>query len=177
MNTPILLAYATRYGSTQEVAAAVAGTLREQGLAVDLQPMRDVRTLDGYAAVVLGAALYMYHWPKDALRFLSRHRDSLTSRPVALFALGPVHEPRDEQEWQASCTQLDHELARQPWLTPIAIELFGGTFDPTKLRFPLNKLAGQAPASDARDWDAIRAWARTLAAKLEQAAHEQAVSP
>ncbi|HEX6288134.1 MAG TPA: flavodoxin domain-containing protein [Herpetosiphonaceae bacterium] len=172
MNTPILIAYATRYGSTQEVAEVIAATLRQQGLVADLQPMGSVQTLDGYGAVVLGAALYMFHWPKDALRFLSRHRAALTERPVAVFALGPVHDPHDEQEWQASRAQLDQELARFPWLTPIAVALFGGTFDPAKLRFPMNWLAGKAPASDARDWTAIRSWAHDLAAALAPALQE-----
>jgi menaquinone-dependent protoporphyrinogen oxidase len=165
----VLVGYATRYGSTQEVAEAVAATLRECGLAVDIQPMRQVRTLAEYSAVVLGASLYMFRWHKDARRFLSRHRKALTERPVAVFALGPTHEPYDEQEWQDSRAQLDKELAKYPWFTPVALEMFGGKYDPTKLRFPLNLLAGKEPASDIRDWTAIRAWASDLAAKLEPA--------
>ena len=79
---------------------------------VDIQTMREVRTLEGYDAVVLGAALYMFRWHKDARRFLSRHRNALTERPVAVFALGPVHDPYDEEEWQDSRAQLDKELAK-----------------------------------------------------------------
>ena len=90
MLASVLVGYATRYGSTQEVAEAVAATLREHGLEVDIQSMRKVRTLAGYSAVVLGAPLYIFHWDKDALRFLSRHREALTERPLAIFALGPV---------------------------------------------------------------------------------------
>ena len=169
MSTSVLVGYATRYGSTQEVAEAVAATLRECGLAVDIQPMRQVRTLAGYSAVVLGAPLYMFRWHKDARRFLSRHRKALTERPVAVFALGPTHDPYDEEEWQDSRAQLDKELAKYPWFTPVALEMFGGKYDPTKLRFPINLLAGKEPASDLRDWTAIRAWASNLAAKLEPA--------
>ncbi|MCL4514078.1 MAG: hypothetical protein M1379_00565 [Firmicutes bacterium] len=62
---------------------------------------------------------------------------------------------------------LEQELAKYPWLKPIALELFGGKLDPAKLRFPHNLLTmlpasplHQAPASDLRDWTAIRAWAR-----------------
>ena len=99
MSVSDLEGYATRYGSTQEVAEAVAATLREQGLTVDIQPMRQVRTLDQYHAIVLGAPLYMFHWHKDALHFLARHREALTARPVAVFALGPFH--ADEKEYQA----------------------------------------------------------------------------
>ena len=156
MSSLVLVGYATRYGSTQEVAEAVAATLRECGLEVDIQPMRKVGTLAGYSAVVLGAPLFMFRWHKDALSFLSRHREALTERPVAIFALGPTHDPYDEKEWQDSRDQLDKELAKYPWLRLVALEMFGGKYDPAKLRFPINLLAGKEPASDLRDWTAIR---------------------
>ena len=171
MSDSILVVYATRYGSTQEVAETVAGTLRESGLEVDIQPMRTVRTLEGYRAVVLGAPIYIGSLHKDARRFLSQYREALSERPVAVFALGPTHD--DEEERQGSRAQLDKELAKFPWLTPGALELFGGKYDPAKLSFfhklltslPASPLH-QMPASDVRDWTAIRAWARELAAKL-----------
>jgi menaquinone-dependent protoporphyrinogen oxidase len=100
MSDPVLVAYATRYGSTQEVAEAVASSLRERKLMVDFQPIRDVRTLAGYRAVVLGAPLYLGHWHADAGRFLSRRREALMERPVAIFALGPFS--MDEQKWQSA---------------------------------------------------------------------------
>ncbi|HET8851011.1 MAG TPA: flavodoxin domain-containing protein [Ktedonobacteraceae bacterium] len=169
MSALILVTYATRYGSTQEVAEAVAATLRECGLEVAIQPMRDVRTLEGYRAVVLGASLYMFHWHKDALRFLSRYREAITQRPVAIFALGPVH--ADEKEFQGSREQLEKELAKFPWLTPAAIAIFGGKFDPQKLTFPYNLVPGlkNMPVSDVRDWTAIRTWASDLVAQFQPA--------
>ena len=167
MSALVLVGYATRYGSTQEVAEAVAKTLREDGLDVDVRPLKDVRTLEGYSAVVLGASLYMYRWHKDARRFLSRHRKALEERPVAIYALGPVHDPYDAEEWQNSRAQLDRALAKYPWLTPVALEMFGGKFDPALLRFPLNLFAGKEPASDIRDWAAIRTWSSGLVSKLE----------
>lgn len=167
MSASVLVGYATRYGSTQEVAETVAAALREGGLEVDLQAVRQVRSLEGYGAVVLGAPLFMFRLHRDARRFLSRHRKALAERLVAVFALGPVHDPYDEAEWQDSRAQLDKELAKYPWLTPVAIELFGGKYDPEKLRFPISVFAGEEPASDLRDWAAIRAWAGDMVAKLE----------
>jgi menaquinone-dependent protoporphyrinogen oxidase len=158
MSASVLVAYATRYGSTREVAEAVAATLRERGLAVNIQPARDALTLDGYGAVVLGAPLFMFRWHKDAHRFLSRHRDALKERPVAIFALGPFHD--EEKELLDARAQLDKALAQYPWLTPVALEIFGGKFDPAKLGFPWTLLPAlrKMPASDARDWTAIGAW-------------------
>ncbi|MCC6168649.1 MAG: flavodoxin domain-containing protein [Caldilineaceae bacterium] len=174
MSTSILVTYASRYGSTKEVAEVVAATLREQGLTVELLPMRQVTALADYAAVVLGAPLYIGHWHKDAQKFLAKHRETLTQRPVALFTLGPLG--KDEKEWEGVRTQLEQQMAQVAWLKPVAQTLFGGRYDPARLRFPDNLLTWfpatplhQLPAGDVRDWAAIRAWAGGLAAQLQPA--------
>jgi menaquinone-dependent protoporphyrinogen oxidase len=167
MAASILVGYATRTGSTQEVAETIAATLREDGFSVTCQPVSKVRTLEGHDAVVVGAPLYMFRWHKDALRFLARQRQALTARPAAVFALGPFHE--DAKEFQDARAQLDKELLKFPWFAPVAIEIFGGMFDPAMLRFPMNLLPAlkQMPASDIRDWTVIRAWAHGLAVQLQ----------
>lgn len=170
MSVRILIAYATHYGSTQEVAEAIAAALRERGLEVDARPMRQVRTLKGYRMVVLGTPIYMGHWLGDVNRFLLQYREALTQQPVTFFALGPTH--TGEEEWRGARAQFDQELAKFPWLTPITTEMFGGRFDPANLRFPDNLIARlpasplhNQPASDVRDWTAVRAWASNLAEK------------
>jgi menaquinone-dependent protoporphyrinogen oxidase len=166
MPASVLVGYATRNGSTQEVAEAIAATLRKNGHEVDIMPIRNVRTLAGYRMLVLGAPLYMFRWHKDAKAFLSRHQKAFKELSVAVFAMGPFHD--EEKEWQDVRTQLDRELAKFPWLTPVANKVFGGKFDPAKLRFPLNFIPAmrQMPASDIRDWAAIHEWASALAKKL-----------
>jgi len=166
MSKPILVAYTTLHGSTQEVAEAVAAELRQAGLSVDFQLLGKVRSLKPYGAVVIGAPLYMFHWHKDALNFFKRHRAELISRPVAIFALGPFHD--EEQEWQDVRAQLDKDLAKFPWLNPVAVQIFGGKFDPQTLRLPYRLIPAlkQMPPSDIRDWVAIRAWANDLAGRF-----------
>lgn len=174
MSTSILVAYATRSGSTQEVAETIAAELNKLGLATEIQPMRKVRTLDGYSAVVLGAPIYLGRLHKDARRFLAQHSATLKAKPVALFALGPIN--NTEEDWRNVRTQFQQILAQLPWLKPIAAELFGGKFDPTALRFPDSLLTlfpaspiRNMPASDIRDWTAIRAWANSLAVQFQPA--------
>jgi len=168
MKTKVLVAYASLYGSTQEIAEVISETLRSKGLAVDLQPIRNVRILEGYSAVVLGAPIYMFHWHKDARHFLSQHRKILADNfPIAIFAGGPF-DKGDENAWHEVRAKFDLEMAKFPWLTPVSVEIVGGKFDPAKLRFPYNLIPvlKKMPASDLRDWGAIRAWASSLTAQF-----------
>ena len=168
MDNKILLAYASLHGSTQEIAEQIAVTMRDEGLAVDLQEARKVQTLTGYQAVVLGAPIYMFHLHKDALNFISRPKDTLMNGfPIAIFAGGPIEAGKDQ--WGEISKQLCQELAKFPWLKPLAVEIVGGRFDPTKLHFPYNLIPAlkQMPPADLRDWVAIRRWASDLVYKLQ----------
>ena len=158
LQTRICVAYASRHGSTREVAETVAATLRARGLAVDLMPAAEVAHLRHYAGVVLGGALYMGRLHKDARRFLARHHDALAARPLAVFALGPRTLSPDDVA--GSRAQLDRALRGAP--APMSVAIFGGVIQPEKLRFPFNRM----PAGDARDWAAIDAWAAELAGAL-----------
>jgi len=168
MSTSILVTYASSYGSTQEVAEDIAATLRAQGVEVDLRPIREVKKLAGYSGIVLGAPMYMFRWHKDAHQFLAKfQRDLVRGLPIAIFAGGPIEDTREQ--WQDRRHDLDQELAKFPWLTPVSVQLIGGKFDPAKLRFPYSLLPAlrKMPAIDLRDWEAIRAWAGTLPEKFQ----------
>lgn len=160
MNGRVLVACATKKGSTREVAEAISETLRAEALEADCRPAAEVADLRGYSAIVLGGALYTGRWHADARDFLERHRGQLATIPLAVFAMGP--RTLAESDVEESRRQLDRALAKVPELDPVSIAIFGGVVDPAKLRFPFSRM----PASDARDWDAIRAWARGLAAEL-----------
>jgi len=158
MNKPLLVAYATKHGSTHEVADAVAVRLRERGLEAEVRSARGVATLAPYDGVVIGGALYMGRWHSDARRFLSHHRDELAVLPLAVFAMGPL--TLEDEDVADSRKQLDHALAKEPRLEPVTVAIFGGVVNPAKQHFPFTYVA----TSDARDWDEIRSWADSVAA-------------
>ncbi len=164
MSDSILVAYATRYGSTQEVAERIAAILRERHYSVETRAMRDVQTPGTYAALVLGAPLYNAAWYPDAHRFLALHKATLTARPVAVYALGPLS--TSPAAMQNSRQQLERELGKYAWFKPATYEVFIGKYDPSKLSF-VQRLLNVTTASDNRDWDAIRAWALELSALLQ----------
>jgi menaquinone-dependent protoporphyrinogen oxidase len=151
-----LVAYATKRGSTREVAEAIAGTLRELGLTVELRSAGEVEDVEPYDAVVLGGAIYMGRLHEDARKLLTRHRDALAARRLAVFGMGP--RTISEDDIAGSRAQLEKSLAHAS-VDPDLTAIFGGVVDPAKLRFPFNRL----DASDARDWKAIHAWAREVA--------------
>jgi menaquinone-dependent protoporphyrinogen oxidase len=89
----VLVSAASRHGATAEIAQAIGQTLSEQGLTVTVIPPEEVRSLDGYDAVIIGSAVYMGHWLDPAKELMNRFHEALTDRPVWLFSSGPVGEP------------------------------------------------------------------------------------
>jgi menaquinone-dependent protoporphyrinogen oxidase len=152
----ILIAYATKHGSTHEVAEMIAGRLAEAGAETHTLAAEHVRSLDEFRAVVLGAPLYMGRLHRDARAFLRRHRKALADRSLAVFALGPLKD--EPEQWEGARRQLYHALAHFPGVEPVSVGLFGGAIVPETLHFPFSHM----PAGDLRDWDAIEEWAARL---------------
>jgi len=164
----VLVAYATTHGSTKEVAEVVAEVMRDIGLDIDRLSAPQVKSLEGYHAVVIGAPLYMFHLHKDARRFLSRFEKNLKGDlPVYIFAGGPFG-PDVEKDRQEVQRNLKSEVAKFPWLKPAGIKLIGGRFDPSGLHFPYNLIPAmkKMPPSDLRDWKDIRKWAIDIAMEI-----------
>jgi menaquinone-dependent protoporphyrinogen oxidase len=153
MKPLILIAYGTKHGSTREVAEVLGEALAEYGLDVETLPAGQVPEVARYAGVVVGGSLYMGRWHPASLAFVQHNAKALSKMPFAVFAMGP--RTLDPADMAQSEEQLGRALAKVPQVDPCAVAIFGGVVDPKKLRFPLSKL----PASDARDWAQIRAWA------------------
>ena len=156
-DAPILVAYASKHGSTQAVADRVGEVLSRAALEVDVRRTKEVRDLAGYRAVVLGAPIYNGRWHHHARRFLERHRPTLSALPVAIFALGP--RTADQEAWRRSQSQFDRALGEFPWLSPQSTQLFGGADPP--------KGDQETRRRDVRDWPAIEAWAQAQAQLLQ----------
>jgi len=152
----VLIAYATKHGSTHEVAEFVAAHFADIGIEAHTLPTHCVNSLDAFSAVVLGAPLYMGRWHRDARVFLSRFRTELASRPFAVFALGPVEDK--PEHWNGARQQLYGTLAHVPGVEPVTVGLFGGAIVPETLHFPFSRI----PAGDLRDWEEIREWTNRL---------------
>jgi menaquinone-dependent protoporphyrinogen oxidase len=160
----VLVAYATKYGSTAEIAGAIGEALRGEGLEADVLSVKEVGSVEPYRAVVIGSPIYMGRLLSDAVRFAKRHRNALCGRPTAAFIVGSsLKEKTDENIEKAQATL----NAIRPYVEISEIGLFAGTFDPGKM--PLIGILvrlGKVRAEDARDWEVIRAWGKSLPGKL-----------
>lgn len=156
MSGTILIAYGSKHGSTQEVAHAVAEELQAHGLDIETLPAGAVDDLRPYVGVVVGGSIYMGRWHADAVDLLQRHKYALSELPLAVFGIGP--RTLETHEIESSMAQLRQSLASVPDVEPVAVAIFGGAVKPRALHFPFSRM----PASDARDWVAIRSWAAGL---------------
>lgn len=161
----VLVAYASKHGSTHEIAEAVAQALRDSGLAADCVEAGDEKPLDGYGAVVLGSAVYMKRWRREARHFLRKHSKELAGLPFWVFSSGPVGDPeKDDDAW----TEPAHTIETAEDLGVRNHVVFGGSVSTESSGPMARSMAGNTPPEhrDRRDWDAIRSWAEAIAREL-----------
>lgn len=175
MHASILIAYATRGGSTAEVARSIGATLDESGFTANVLPMPEVESLEGYSALILGAPLYCGKLPRESHRFFARHHEALTRMRPWCFILGPTR--TDAADFDAARKQAEKQLSRYPWLQTSELRVFGGRWDVNHLTFPFSiakylpaSLLGKIPPADIRDWTAIRGWALEITRQMKSAA-------
>jgi menaquinone-dependent protoporphyrinogen oxidase len=163
----VLVAYASKHGSTAEIAQAIADTLGESGLRADCRDVADVKSLDGYDGVVLGSAVYLKRWRGEARHFLRGHGGELEKLPFWVFSSGPVGEPDDSAKAQA-WTEPRKTIEKAEQLGARDHVVFGGRV-PADPHGPIQKaMVEETPPEyrDRRDWDEIRDWAQSIAAEL-----------
>lgn len=160
-----LVAYASKRGSTAEIAETVAATLRRAGLEVDLKSAEEVQGLEPYGAVVLGSAVYMKRWRGDARHFLKQHRKALRQMPLWVFSSGPVGDPaNDNPEWMEppKLAEKVEEMGARGHV------VFGGSL-PLQPRGMMERAMVEGTPKqyrDRRDWSQIRSWAEQVASEL-----------
>ena len=161
MNNRILIAYATRTGSTVGVADAIALALRQRGFLVMVQPIRENPSVKGYQAVIVGSSIRQGAWLPEAVTFLIANKQALRRVRVALFTVHALNLGDDEQSRLKREAYLD---PLRPLVLPVAHVFFPGKIDPARLslfdRLMVKVL--RAPVGDFRDWAKVDNWADKL---------------
>jgi menaquinone-dependent protoporphyrinogen oxidase len=164
----ILVLYASRYGSTAEVAQAIAEELCSCGHAAEVRDVEAGADLTAYDAVIVGSAIRMGRWLPAATAFVQKHQATLRSMPTAFFTVHMLatDDGSASREARAAYTATERGLVQ-----PAAEAFFAGKIDPKQLNL-VEKLmfkATGAQGGDLRNWEAIRGWAGEVVA-FEQAA-------
>lgn len=163
----VLVAYASRHGATEEIAARIAARIADSSTAIELRHVNAVETVGPYDAVVFGAPVYDQSWPPEADEFVARHREALAERPLWLFSvgafgdtkhlIGPLthKEPKNIAETRSVLFPRDYRIFQGvirkhqwPFWSRVLFHAFGGRF------------------GDHRDWPVIDAWADQIVPAL-----------
>jgi menaquinone-dependent protoporphyrinogen oxidase len=159
----VLVAYASRMGSTQEIATAIGDQLTGRGFDVQVVAAAAAPNARIFDAVVLGSALYTGRWDRDAVDYLRRNAPDLADRPTWLFQSGPSGPPT-----AIRATPTPRAVRR--WADKIGLAApttFGGNLDRSRAKGLLARWVSVGDlAGDFRDWDQIRAWADGIADQL-----------
>ncbi len=163
----VLVAYATRFGSTHGIAERIARRLLARGLSVDVVVVGAVDGLEPYDAVVFGSPVFDRRWPPEAQAWVERHRGALSGYPTWLFSVGTFGDrKRGLRRWTAREPRGIRAL--RDVIEPRDYRGFAGVIDPerwpllSRLRF--HALGGRL--GDNRDWRDIEAWADAIARSL-----------
>lgn len=165
MPSRILVAYASREGSTSGIAGAIADELRKARYETDVKEIESVHSLEEYDALVIGTPVYSGKFLGDIAGFAARHRDRIAHIPVAGFVVGiaPVYPKAGDVH--VFTGKLASAVAPAK---AVAITMFVGSFQSEQQGFLVRSLGKmmKIPEGDFRKWGAISAWARELPAKM-----------
>jgi menaquinone-dependent protoporphyrinogen oxidase len=159
----VLVAAASRHGSTEEIALEIGSVLRERGVAADVASLGDVTSLEEYDAIVLGSGVYVGRWLEQARDFVDVHAQELRERRTWLFSSGPIGEPPVPAGDEA--VKLDEVVAKT---RPVEHRVFAGRVDRSSLGLGERAIMRvvRAEEGDYRDWDEIRRYAEGIADAL-----------
>lgn len=162
----ILVAYASKAGSTAEVADFIGKSLADKGAVVDVKQIKSLRDISGYQAVVIGSAIRAGELLPEAVDFVKLHKEHLRKIPVAYFVVCTTLRKNTEERRKKVNAYLDPLCAE---IAPVDKGLFAGKMDYSKLDFIsriIIKYMVKTPEGDFRDWDAIKKWTDRLFPKL-----------
>ena len=168
----VLVAYASRCGSTGGVAEAIGQTLFNNGVGVDVRLVENVKDLSPYQSVVVGSAIRRSKWLPEAMEFVEANREFLKEVPVAYFLTCLTLSRNTEERRVKANGYLDPILKAVPQVQPVNTGLFAGVLDYSKLSWGMRMVMRRkmdkfgVKEGDYRDWEAIRAWTSLVGPRL-----------
>lgn len=171
----ILIAYASKFGTTGEVANALGKVFCHEGHTVDTQWVKHVQDIHTYDAVIIGSAIQYDTWMSEATEFVTANQHILRTLPVAYFFTCLVLSKHTEKAEQKATVYAKKVSSLIPRVTPVSVGRFAGVLDYSQMSFFSRQIfrVGMSimgvQEGDYRDWDAIHSWAKGLHGKLTHA--------
>ena len=168
MKKRVLISYASRCGSTGGVAEAMGQVLWGMGASADIRLVGNVNDLSPYHAVIVGSAIRMGKWLPKAVGFVKDNRDILGRLPIAYFVVCLTMKDNTAENRSTVMAYLDPVRKEAPEIQPVAVGLFPGAVNFSKLSF-VDKMmlkAKGASEGDYRDWSAVKAWTSAVGPML-----------
>ena len=170
----VLVVYASRHGATAGIAGKICEVLQSHGIDTVVADATRNPDPSGFDAYVIGSAAYIGKWEKAAREFVHRHEAVLVSKPCWLFSSGPVGTERVNKQGESLLADPNTVAELKPLLRPRGTQVFFGAWDPDaphaslaeRLIVKMPAIRDVLPAGDFRDWPAIEAWAREIAAEV-----------
>lgn len=170
--TRVLVAFASKSGSTAEIARIIGSELALSGIEPDVLSVEQDIDLERYDAVILGSAIYAWSWQKDAVRFAKQNSDRLRKMPVWLFSSGPLDWSAEDGDMRPvrSARKVSELVGAREHVT------FGGKLPADAKGLIARQALSKEERGDFRDFGRIRAWADELAKKIPVIAGKTAVA-
>lgn len=168
----VLIAYASKCGSTGEVAETIGQVLCQKGAMAETRLIKSDKAVEDYQAVVIGSAIHQNRWMPAATDFVKHHQDALSGMPVAYYFTCLTLADNSEKAYRKARTFLDPLEAEAPRVKPVSVGMFAGVLDYSKLSFMYRTVMKRkmkkrgVQEGDYRDWQAIRSWALEIHSKL-----------
>ncbi|WFN35855.1 flavodoxin domain-containing protein [Methanomicrobium antiquum] len=157
MTKKVLVAYATRYGSTKDIADKIAQILTEDGYDADSKNILDITQTDEYGAVIAGSAIQMGKWLPEAKDFMQTFKSHLNRVPLFVFSCGITLNKPDENVIRKAYFSTD-EIKQ--YVSPKETGLFAGKLDTSLLSDSDKDLVvlAKPECGDFRDYDEVKKW-------------------
>jgi menaquinone-dependent protoporphyrinogen oxidase len=174
----VLVVFGSERGGTAGLAEMIGAAFRREGWIAEVRDAKVPGSAADADVVVVGGALYLNRWHRDARRFVREHRAQLSTRPVWLFSSGPLD--RSARTGDVAAVAQVQALARD--IEARGHMTFGGRLEPAARGLFVRAMARRS-SGDWRDEQHVAEWAREICGTMarllapQPGAPEQVVLP
>ncbi len=175
MSKKVLIAYGSRFGSTEEISLKFKQTLEANGFVVDLVNLKaknkEKSIVTDYSGILIGSGIRITRWTKEAKNFLKKNTKAINEHALLVGIYLSSGEASDSDERPAIIEKYLFKVFTDLGLNlgeNVLYDAFGGVFDLSKTtnlnwlnRKMLTMAADEDPnivpdeRRDLRDWDQI----------------------